>query len=87
MGACFKILKHHKEECVGQVRQVQSVKTVGVYTVVKGEPEHPLSKANGGQGSYMVFEKASHYTFGESIKWYMNKEKNDIDLVMEFIIF
>jgi hypothetical protein len=84
-GAVIKTISHQKPELNGLMRQVTKVQTNAVYTVILGQPTHKWSKCNGGKGSRMDFDKADHYEFGKTIKWYnlpiWAEEKH---LIMEF---
>lgn len=85
VGAIFDVIDHQKPKLIGLRRQVNKVQTNAVYTVVLGQPEHELSTCNGGKGNWMEFNKASHYEFGETIKWFnlpIGSAKNHV--VMEF---
>jgi hypothetical protein len=85
IGSEFKVLKHQKPKLVGQLRKVTKVQTNAVYTIIPNEPEHENSKCNGGKGLRMDFDKANHYEFGDTIKWF-NKPvgTKDNHLIMEF---
>ena len=68
-GKRFQITKHFVHEyCEGQIRKPTKVQTNAFYSVVDGEPDSNVSKANGGLGYYMPFGKASNWEFtGETI--------------------
>ena len=63
-GARFKIHKHGTApENVGQIREVSFAKTNAIYSRIYNEPQHRLSTANGGKGTFWPYEKAKNYTF------------------------
>jgi len=84
-GRKFIVINHQKPELVGHIREVNKVQTNVIYTVIPDNPDHEYSKCNGGKGSRMDYNKASHYEFGDTVKWY-NKPVNSQDntLIMEF---
>lgn len=63
-GRKFVILwnKYH-EDFAGQIRVPNKVQTNAVYSVVDGDPDHKVSRYNGGLGSYMPYGKASEWSF------------------------
>lgn len=62
-GKGFKIINHIREEYIGQIRIPTKTQTNGVYTVVKDNPEHKVSKGNNGKGSWLEFGKATDWKF------------------------
>lgn len=67
-GAMFKIIKHYiKPEYAGQIRKPNKIQTNGLYSIVPGEPDNQVTKANGGRGSWIEFGKASDWTFENGI--------------------
>lgn len=63
-GQCFRILKHHiHPELEGQVRKPNVIQTNGFYSIVPGEPDNPVSNANGGKGYWLNYGKASDWSF------------------------
>lgn len=84
----IKIIYHWKKDCVGQIRKVTKPNTVGFYSVVDGQPEHPISQANHGLGWAMDWGKAGNWVFENGIcSYYKNKELHgEDDLVMSFHI-
>ncbi len=85
-GVTFKVIDHQKPQCVGQIREVTITKKVGVYTAIFEDKDNEFSKANGGKGNWLSFDRASHYIFdNNSIKWYAKPVGNaDNRLIMEF---
>jgi hypothetical protein len=71
-GYAFKIVNHFvKPELAGQIRQPNKVQTNAFYSVVYGEPNNPVSLANGGKGYYLNYGKAGDWDFtGDTIKMY-----------------
>jgi hypothetical protein len=67
-GCAFTIKAHYiKPELTGQQRCAAKTQTNGFYSVVPGEPEHPVSMANGGKGYWAEYGKASDWTFENGI--------------------
>lgn len=67
-GAMFNIIKHYiKPEYTGQIRKPNKIQTNGFYSIVPEEPENPVTKANGGKGSWIEYGKASDWTFENGI--------------------
>lgn len=63
-GATFTFTDHHfRKESIGQIREVNIQNTVGIYSKAYGDPESPISKANGGKGFELRFGKASEWKF------------------------
>lgn len=48
---------------VGLTRVVTTVQTVGFYSKIKDQPDHPFSTCNYGKGFYTDFGKAGNYIF------------------------
>ena len=69
-GHAFKIVKHYyKPELSGQIRKPSIVQTNAFYSIVPGNPENPVSKANVGKGYYLQYGKAGDWDFtGDTIK-------------------
>ena len=85
VGAEFQTIQHQKPELVGLIRRVKKVQTNAVYTVIPSQPDHKYSICNDGDGCRMDFNRASHYEFGKTIKWYKKPIGADGNyLVMEF---
>lgn len=83
-GATFRIVRHKKwPEIVGLVRVVDSVQSNAIYTKILNQPEHKISRCNGGRGLRMEFEKASNYQFGDTVKVY-EEPGQDESLLYEF---
>lgn len=63
-GHEFTIVNHHiRPEYNGQRRKPNVIQTNGCYSVVPGDPEHKVSKANGGKGFWLDFGKAKDWKF------------------------
>ena len=67
-GTPFVILKHYiKPEFEGQIRKPSVVQTNGFYSVIHGDPEHPVSKFNEGKGSWLAYGNASGWSFEDGV--------------------
>lgn len=65
-GHDFKIIEHFKKpEHTGEIRHVSKMQTNGFYSVIKDDPESPVSKANRGLGYWLDFGKAADWLFTE----------------------
>ena len=65
-GVEFKTVSHaNHADMVGLTRVVTAVQTVGFYSKIKDQPEHPFSTCNHGKGFYTDFGKAGNYIFGK----------------------
>ena len=69
-GVEFKTVSHaNHADMVGLTRVVTTVQTVGFYSKIKDQPEHPFSTCNHGKGFYTDFGKAGNYIFdGTTVK-------------------
>jgi hypothetical protein len=74
----FVFVEHNLHpECVGQIRIPNIIQTNAFYSVVKDEPDHPVSKANCGMGYRMDFGKADRWEFDNGIcKAFLNRMRN-----------
>ena len=63
----FEVIKHWRPEYVGQVRRVTLANTQGFYSVIEGQPEHTLSRGNGGKGSYLEWDNAASWGFDSGV--------------------
>lgn len=61
----FIIRAHRHEKCLGQKRVPNIVQSNGFYSVISGQPEHEVSCANSGKGSWTDFGKATQWEFQE----------------------
>lgn len=60
----FTITRHFiRPECDGQKRVPNAIQTNGFYSIVKDDPDHPISKSNGGKGFWLAYGKATDWTF------------------------
>lgn len=67
-GVEFKTVSHaNHADMVGLTRVVTTVQTVGFYSKIKDQPEHPFSTCNHGKGFYTDFGKAGNYIFDGTI--------------------
>ena len=84
-GTRFLVIDHWKPELIGQQREVNVVQTNCVYTVIVDNPNHEGSTCNGGRGSRMEYNKANHYEFSDTIKWFkLPIGIKDNEMIMEF---
>ena len=61
-GVELKTVSHaNHADMVGLTRVVTTVQTVGFYSKIKDQPEHPFSTCNHGKGFYTDFGKAGNY--------------------------
>ncbi len=61
----FIIRAHRQEKFLGQKRIPNVVQSNGFYSVISGQPEHEVSCANHGKGSWIDFGKATQWEFQE----------------------
>ncbi|MBC5688170.1 peptidylprolyl isomerase [Mediterraneibacter sp. NSJ-55] len=60
----FIIVEHGiRPEYVGQIRKPNLIQTNGFYSIVDNEPNHPVTLANSGKGSWIEYGKASDWKF------------------------
>lgn len=59
----LEIIKHCREECMGEIRRVTLANSQGFYSVVDGQPNHKISRANNGKGSVLWWSKAPFWRF------------------------
>ena len=83
-GVEFKTVSHAKHaDMVVLTRVVTTVQTVGFYSKIKDQPEHPFSTCNHGKGFYTDFGKAGNYIFdGTTIK-VKDTRKQDCGVIYE----
>lgn len=84
-GAKFKVLQHTKHDMAGLTREVNIKQSNAIYTRISGQPDHKLSKCNGGKGLRMDFEKASCYAFGDTVRMYANPGENSLIFEIEVL--
>lgn len=84
----LEIIRHWKKDCVGQIRRVTLPNTVGFYSVVDGQPEHPISQANNGLGWVMDWKKSGNWAVEDDVcSYYKHSKTHGVDdLVMSFRI-
>lgn len=73
VGTKFKMLSNWRPQNVGQVRVVTKVQSNAIYSAIDGDPDHRISKSNGGLGYYMPFGKASEWSFEDGVCYWSNK--------------
>lgn len=69
LKACprLEIIKHCREECMGEIRRVTLANSQGFYSVVDGQPNHKISRANNGKGSVLWWSKAPFWRFESGV--------------------
>lgn len=73
----FKVIDHWKSENIGQIRKPNIIQTNGFYSIIPNEPNYKLSIANGGEGSWIDYGKASQWEFKDGVCYqYGGKERN-----------
>ena len=84
----FEIVGHCRPENIGQIRRVTVVNTTCFYSVVDGQPEHLVSRANGGKGFVLWWGKAPCWEFHGSLcaVYGEGKEHTEQNLLMSFRI-
>lgn len=70
----FKMLSSIHEGFEGQVREPNVIQTNAIYSVIADDPEHKVSKMNGGKGCFMQFGKASDWHIENGICECLNKD-------------
>ena len=75
-GKAFRIITHYVHpKCTNQIRVPTKKQTNAFYSVVWGEPENPVSKANNGLGYYFPYLKAENWEFKEDKITYLKAGK------------
>ena len=69
---------------VGLTRVVTTVQTVGFYSKIKDQPEHPFSTCNHGKGFYTDFGKAGNYIFDGTTVKVKDARNKDCGVIYEF---
>ena len=83
-GVEFKTVSHaNHADMVGLTRVVTTVQTVGFYSKVKDQPEHPFSTCNHGKGFYTDFGKAGNYIFDGTTVKVKDTRKQDRGVIYE----
>lgn len=85
-GAEFEIVAHRRSDFIGQMRKITKSSTSGIYTVVPGQPDHIVSRENGGKGYYIKWGRASNWEFANSVcsLFYNGKPHTKEHLIMSF---
>ncbi|ADL03726.1 hypothetical protein [Lacrimispora saccharolytica] len=85
-GTRFQITAHCRPECVGQLREITVANTQGFYSGMAGEPDHPVSRSNGGRGSVLWWSKAPFWDFSDGICSLYNSdaERTEKYLILAF---
>ena len=83
-GVEFKTVSHaNHADMVGLTRVVTTVQTVGFYSKIKDQPEHPFSTCNHGKGFYTDFGKAGNYIFDGTTVKVKDSRKQDCGVIYE----
>ena len=83
-GVEFKTVSHaNHADMVGLTRVVTTVQTVGFYSKIKDQPEHPFSTCNHGKGFYTDFGKAGNYIFDGTTVKVKDARKQDCGVIYE----
>ena len=83
-GVEFKTVSHaNHADMVGLTRVVTTVQTVGFYSKIKDQPEHPFSTCNHGKGFYTDFGKADNYIFDGTTVKVKDARKQDRGVIYE----
>ena len=83
-GVEFKTVSHaNHADMVGLTRVVTTVQTVGFYSKIKDQPEHPFSACNHGKGFYTDFGKAGNYIFDGTTVKVKDTRKQDRGVIYE----
>lgn len=87
-GMRFEIIGHCRTEYIGQLRRVTLANTACFYSVVDGQPEHLVSRANGGKGFALWWGKASCWEFHDGLcsAYGEGQEHTEQNLLMSFRI-
>lgn len=83
-GREYIVVEHFiKPERAGEKRRPTKVQTNGYYSIVPGEPESVVSRANGGLGYWNTYGKAAEWSFdGDKITQYMNTKGEKLQTIM-----
>ena len=83
-GVELKTVNHaNHADMVGLTRVVTTVQTVGFYSKIKEQPEHPFSTCNHGKGFYTDFGKADKYIFDGTTVKVKDSRKQDRGVIYE----
>lgn len=66
-GAQFRVIKHARQECVGEEREVTYANSQGFFSIVPGNPNCRTSLANNGRGSHNYWSKAPFWEFKDGV--------------------
>lgn len=82
----LEITGHCLKEYVGQIRRVTLANTVGFYSVMEGQPDHKISRANNGLGSVLYWSNAPFWRFQDGVCSVYNSdaEQDERHLIMAF---
>lgn len=84
----LEIVGHCRKECIGQIRQVTLVNTVGFYSIPQDLTEEESQRLNDGKGYVLWWKKAPDWDFEDGVCAVYNKNAahtND-HLIMAFRI-
>lgn len=82
----LEITGHCHKDYVGQVRRVTLANTVGFYSVMDGQPDHKISRANNGLGSVLYWSSAPFWRFQDGVcsVYTSDTEQDEEHLIMAF---
>ena len=82
----LEIIDHCRLDRIGQIRRVTLVNTAGFYSIMEGQPEHEVSRANNGLGSVLYWSKAPFWGFQNGIcsLYDSDKEHSEEHVIMAF---
>ena len=87
-GVEIKTVSHaNHADMVGLTRVVTTVQTVGFYSKIKDQPEHPFSTCNHGKGFYTDFGKAGNYIFDGTTVKVKDTRKQDRGVIYELVFY
>jgi hypothetical protein len=81
----LEITGHCQSDYVGQVRRVTLANSVGFYSVMDGQPDHKISRANQGRGSVLYWSNAPFWTFRDGVcSLFSHEDHTQEHLIMAF---
>ena len=83
----FKIEKHCRPECIGEIRKVSKTQSNGFYSTMPSVPESKNNFGNSGDGIWLEYGKADRWTFENGVcSIYLSNKHEEESLVMSFTI-
>lgn len=87
IGHKFKVIRHCRQECIGEIRRVTWVTPRGLYSVVHRQPRNKMSLANGGLGTFLGWGEVPFWSFRDGMcAIFSDKEHTPQNIIMEFRI-